>query len=340
MTRIRFIVGLVLVGLALAIGLALRSLVIVQSIQDQAHPGWQVIRPPNELDALALQGESIWAGGKDGVFSIDRASGKVVQNLTCDIPLTYVKALLVDRQGVLWIGHIHGLSRFDGNTCRTISTSAGLPDERVNALFEDRGGRIWVGTWGGAVVQAGKGWQLMNQASGLAEDMVNAILQDEGGGMWFGSYVAPRGGISFCQDGRCHIFSTQNGMPHNNVTSIIQSRDGDVWAGVGLLDRGGAVRFHRADSGWQIAQVLTKADGLAGEKVRSIFQDRSGAIWFGSEYDGLARWMDGQWSTFTEQDGLSNPEIKAILQDPAGGLWLATRDGLTHITSEALNSIR
>ncbi len=320
-----FFVGVI--GLVSALGLWLAPTALAEP-PALAQPGWSIIRPPNDVEALVIQDGWLWAGGKDGVVAIDRRSGAVVKTLACDPPLTYVQALLLDPNKTLWIGSATGLNRYDGKNCQ--AASEGLPDSRVNALYQDRAGRLWVGTWGGAAVREANTWRVMTAArDGLASDMVNVIFEDRDGALWFGSYVAPAGGVSVCKAGSCRVFSTANGLPHNNVTALIQAQDGTVWAGTGLLDRGGAAQFELAASGWRIRRVLTRTDGLAGEKVRSIFQERSGILWFGSEYDGLARLSGQDWQVFKE--GLSDPEIKAILQDADGDLWLGTRDGITHI---------
>ena len=166
-------------------------------------------------------------------------------------------------------------------------------------------------------------------------DTVNVILQDRLGGMWFGSYVAPRGGLSICWEANCSYFTTQNGLPHNNITSLLEDRDGNIWVGTGFSDHGGAARFVWVENTWQIQEVLTSADGLAGDKVRSIYQDWNGVLWFGSEYDGLA-FNSNSWKVLTEREGLSNAEVKAMLQDNEGNLWIGTRDGLTRISKNGL----
>ncbi len=306
---------------------------------DPAQPGWHIIRPPIEVSALAIQDDVLWAGGRDGVTPIDLAAGTAGELLECDLPLVYVQALLVDDNGVLWIGHQAGLSHYDGQSCVTLDIADGLPDLRVNALYQDRTGRLWVGTWGGAAVRMGESWQIITAADGLAHDMVNVILEDSQGGMWFGSYVAPQGGVSVCTDGDCLTFSVQDGLQHNNISSIIEDDQGFVWVGTGLYNFGGAARFARLGDGWEIVETLEKSDGLAGEKVRSIFQDRYGSLWFGSEYDGLARLDASGWQILTPEDGLSNPEIKIMLQDANGNLWIGTRDGITWLSVEALQAL-
>lgn len=326
--------------LLVAAGIALIP-VIHPAEPPPAREGWLVIRPPHEVSALAIQDDLLWAGGRDGVVAVDRVRAAVVRTLTCDLPLTYVQDLLVDQEGVLWIAHPEGLSRYDGETCQTYQEADGLPDRRVNVLYADRNHDLWIGTWGGVVHVTENGWLVYTRSDGLADDMVNVILQDSWGDLWLGSYVAPRGGISICPGGvvqavLCYTFSTNNGLPHNNITDIVEDRQGNIWAGTGLLDRGGAVRFSRSAEGWEIGQVLGQEDGLAGAKVRSILEDQWGGLWFGSEYDGLALLRNGQWQVFAMEDGLSSLEIKVMLQDDAGDLWMGTLDGITCIRNNAI----
>lgn len=301
--------------------------------------GWQIIRPPHVVLALAIQEDTVWAGGKDGVYGLDRHSGAIITELECGYPLTYVKALLVSNSDVLWVGHQGGLTCYDGGSCRTYTQEDGLLDNRINGLLQDCDGRLWVGTWGGAAVLQDGGWHVITSADGLANDMVNVMLQDQEGGMWFGSYVAPRGGISYLKDEKWQLFSTDNGLPHNNITALLEDETGRIWAGTGLLDRGGAVQLASAETGWAIQQVLTRHDGLAGNKVRSIFQDSDGVLWFGSEYDGLARSDGTRWSVLTENDGLSHPEVMCMLQDVDGTLWIGTLDGITRVDASALRAL-
>jgi ligand-binding sensor domain-containing protein len=296
------------------------------------------VRPPHDVEALVLQGGTLWAGGKDGVFAIDLETFAVTP-LVADVSLAYVSALLVDEEGALWIGHHAGLTRCHDGSCHTYTEEDGLPDRRVNALLLDSSGALWIGTWGGAAVRTASGWGCLRAGDGLADDMVNVLLEDREDGMWFGSYVAPRGGLSRLQGGRSQRWTVADGLPHSNITSLLQTEEGDIWAGTGLLDRGGAARLSRRGETWTITQVLTRRDGLAGAKVRSIYQDRRGVLWFGSEYDGVVRWDGSSWRIFTEEDGLAHNEVKAMLEDETGALWLATRDGLTRITREALGTL-
>ncbi len=300
---------------------------------------WQIIRPPHEVSALAEGDDFIWAGGRDGVYKIEKDTGSLALELKCDIALSYVRALQFDLSGGLWIAHSSGLSYYDGTACKTYRETDGLPDKRVNALYLDHSGRLWVGTVAGAAVYEDKRFNKFLPVGGLADEMVNVIMEDSGGGMWFGSYNVRHGGLSYCNNGRCQHFTVKEGLPNNNITSIKETPDGKVWVGTGFYNSGGAVWFIKRQEGWFLSGTLLKNDGLAGEKVRSIYLDKRGAMWYGSEYDGIAVRNNGCWNVITVDDGLSDNEAKIMIEDKNGNLWIGTRNGITRISPKELEDV-
>lgn len=307
--------------------------------------GWKLIRPPGETYTMIENGDYIWTGGQAGVYKIDRRKFELIEHLPLPKHVDYVKALHMDREGNLWIGHFNGLTIFKEDGTLILEINDGLPDKRVNCIYEDSQGNLLVGTWGGAAIFNGQDWEVITKEDGLMEDMVNVIMEDSHGGYWFGHYVAPRGGISYLSNGKWQYFSLEKGLPHNNITSFYEDKAGYVWAGTGLFERGGAVRFAFNGSGWQIAGTVHKEHGLAGEKVRFIFQDHRGAYWFTSEFDGIAVFTEealfnrGNSLILNEENGLANYEVKVILQDADGVLWLGTHNGVNAIEKDALDRL-
>ena len=56
-----------------------------------------------------------------------------------------IEALVQDRQGYLWSGTHHGLSRFDGHAFANFTVRDGVADNIVTAAFLDAGGTLWFG---------------------------------------------------------------------------------------------------------------------------------------------------------------------------------------------------
>ncbi len=232
--------------------------------------GWQVIRPPREVSALAEWRGFVWAGGADGLYAIDTAGGEptpgTVASLEGAAHLRYISSLLVDRQGRLWVGHDAGVTVYapqppmnggasgdetgptlagaqDTIPALSYTVADGLPHSMVRCLAEDSTGRIWAGTYRGAAVIEDGRIAVVDSVGGLMGGAVSVILADSSGGLWFGATEAPRGGLSLLADGSWQYFTTENGMPHNNINALMEDDDGAVWVATGFYDRGGVARL-------------------------------------------------------------------------------------------------
>jgi len=333
--------ALFLAGAASAV-LAIVS-ISIRMLQSQAVPpepplGFRIIRPPFEISALADAGDVILAGGRDGLFTLDR-DGTLLEGAPEDLSFRYIRALIAEKDGSLWIGHLHGLTHRSESGTRHWTEADGLPDPRVNALLREEGDRLWIGTWNGVCILEDGDLRPWEGTEQLLTPMVKVMFRDSRGGLWFGSTISPEGGLSLFHRGEWHRFTMKEGLPHNNVNAVFEDREGVVWVGTGFMDRGGAAAFVFSDGSWRMERVLTREDGLAGEKVRSIFQDSNGVYYYGSEYDGVIRDVgDGDSMLLTEHNGLSSNEVKVFLEDGESVLWLGTKYGLTRIAPEAMPS--
>jgi ligand-binding sensor domain-containing protein len=308
-------------------------------------PGWRNWKEVGAVKALSVDGGGVFAGGPRGLFYLN--SQGMVKPL--EIPGVnkpfMVNALLMDADGVLWVGHDQGLSRRVETKWRTLTRVNGLPSEHVLALAKTQTGSIWVGTRKGAVqLESGYPWKMSSMSvwtseNGLLHEHVSAVLEDAEGGIWFGSYAAPAGGLSYLKDGKWLYWTTMEGLPHANITSLMLDREGRIWAGCGLLNRGGAVVFSKSSGEWRCEGIIPQNE-LAGPKVRSLLQDSRGHVWLGSEYDGLTiRRSNKTLRVLTVDDGLAGQEVMSIAEAEDGSIWLGTVKGLTLIRHEALASL-
>ena len=125
----------------------------------------------------------------------------------------------------------------------------------------------------------------------------------------------------------------ENGLPQNTIQAIAQTPDGFVWLGteVGLVrfdgtsfvlfdqnSKVGAPRDRSSSRGWKPA--------LPGNDVRCLLAASDGALWIGTG-DGLARWKDGSFATFTSSTGLPGNSIRSLNQDQQSTVIVSTEQG-------------
>jgi len=332
----------------IALVAALGGLVWLLRPRAELPPGWLHSDTGGDGMALALYREALWAGGAKGLVRVEPATGVVLEEVTVEgATLRTVSDLLVTRGDVLWVAHARGASAFDGTAWRTLTAEDGLPEGRLLALAEEPTGALWFGAERGLARCAEGACRVFTRADGLASDLVSVLFVDSSWTVWAGNGLSTEGGLSAWNGATdtpgkvWRQITVENGLAHPMVNAILEDREGALWFGVGFAARGGANRLAPDATGdpgspWM---TFTEEDGLAGPKVRSLFEDAEGALWFGSEYNGVARYADGEWLTLEPERGFSGAEIKAMLQTPDGALWFGTESGLTRISAEALGKL-
>ena len=314
--------------------------------------GLQKKRVLPTIRALAEDADgSIWAGLEGGGLEhFDLKSGSVARyrhtQQAGSLPDDRVQALLVDRQGTLWVGTWAGLSRRPAGSDDFEPVFSGKGDgpslagRVVEALVQASDGRIWVGTRQGdlAIVDAatGKG-RFVDYAQGNANNgAVSSLLEAPGRQMWVGRST----GIDLHDaiDGRLiqrlrHDLRNRTGLAGNEVTALIRDQAGLIWVGgfgLGLQRHDPSNRsiwLRGADA--QPDSPFSKAD------VRALLQVDNGEIWAATPKGGVAVMdqllrvtgaLSPQASGATAAGGQAGQpppiRIEAMTQAGDGSVWL------------------
>lgn len=287
----------------------------IQSLSGDRFTTWPIpsqLLPANVTAIAETSDGQLWLGTLDGLFGVDGQT-------TIPLPNNRISALLVDREGALWIATAGGVARYQNGKVETFSAANGLSSNLVLSVFEDREGSIWIGTEAGGLNQLkSKKFITFTTREGLPSDLVKAIYQDPQGGIWIGSNG---GGLTLFKDGRFTTWTTKDGLSSDVVLSLAGDTEGTLW--IGTPD--GLNRFRDGRF-----QFFTFADGLANDLVRSVLVDRNGVLWVGTR-GGLNSFRDDVFTTYTTRDGLANNFIGAIFEDSKGSLWVGTLGGLSRI---------
>jgi signal transduction histidine kinase/ligand-binding sensor domain-containing protein len=221
-----------------------------------------------------------------------------------------VRSLLLDRQGVLWIGTAGGLQRLRmAGRGLPPGAQAGLEPvasnqhdpgslfgQEVRSLFQARDGKLWLGTRAQGVV-----WLQPSEADAKSGAVLHRILPD--------AQRADR-------------------LADGWVDSIVQVGDEQIWLGHGrginvLSAKDGTVLQH-------IRRDPADPNSLAQDDINRLLLDHAGLLWVGTWGGGLQRHSTRnqavtllRHSSF-DPDGLSHSDVHCVLELADGKILVGT----------------
>jgi signal transduction histidine kinase/ligand-binding sensor domain-containing protein/CheY-like chemotaxis protein/HPt (histidine-containing phosphotransfer) domain-containing protein len=253
-----------------------------------------------------------------------------------------VRAILLDRQGRLWIGLGNtGIDVLDTRAAQAhfrhyrhdSALAASLGDDEVYALFQDRNDTIWIGTHGGLDrwQPAGDDFTHFRVGSNTTEQGfqgVSAITQDRNGALWVATYHSGLHQL----DATGHVLQSytherrdSSSLSDNDVRAVLEDQSGHLWVGTAngldLLDRSsGRFNHYRHDP--------AIATSLLDSFVMSLYQDANGLLWIGTRSGGVSRWNPRSWELGGHRPAwLENKMVTAFAEAPGNALWVASMGG-------------
>ncbi|ODV09623.1 MAG: hypothetical protein ABT20_10295 [Rubrivivax sp. SCN 70-15] len=277
------------------------------------------------------------------------------------LPDDRVGALLVDRQGRLWVGTRRGLSRlgagsdqFEPLFSSRDADAASLAHQSVQALFQASDGRIWVGTQQGGLAivdpSTGQGWMLgAGDAGRDSHPAVNGFVEAPDGRVWVAS--ESRIDLRARADGRLlrqlrHDPRRPFGLAANEVTTLLRDRAGLIWVGgLGL----GLQRCDPADVAIRMREAdLRPGSPFSEADVRSLLQTDDGTLWVAT-HDGCVALMDTALQvtgSVCPSAGEGRPpggrpmRVEAMAQARDGTVWLGGTSALLQYARRGARRLR
>ena len=168
-----------------------------------------------------------------------------------------VTAMLVDRDGRLWIGltdgsvyHLSDGGRSFVRYGQDLTDAPGLGDTNISTMFEDRDGHLWFGTRSG-------GLNRLDPSSGVIERFPS-------------------------------VPDDPHSLSHHHVSSIVRGKDGVL--SVGTV--GGGINRLVSSVFPGTFEHLSVADGLVNPNVTAMLEDDDGSLWIATR-QGLSRLEPG-----------------------------------------------
>ena len=300
----------------------------------------------NVFCLLVTSDKSLWVGMegggllryRDGVFHAFSSAEGLTNN--------FVRALLEDRDGKIWIGTDDGLFVLKRDRLDRIDNGDLLPLLAVHAIAQDRDGGLWIGGSQLFRLKDGKATEYKLGAHG-SPNRIKSILETRDGTMWVGTvsglqkmapgttwftsvplvtgtvrflretsdgmvWIGTIGhGLELDQNGRISRISAPDALPSNTLLNLYEDQENNIWIGT----QGGMLRLSRTP-----VRTITLPDSDDSD-AETVYQDRNGDVWVAAV--NLFRVHDGKAARY-EFAGISGVRIRNIFRDRHGALWIGT----------------
>lgn len=288
----------------------------------------------------ALAGTDPWAPFETPWFdSISTTSG---------LPHSVTTSVVQDKRGLIWVGTMGGLVRYDGQQTQVFDARKGvpqgLPDAYVRCLMALPDGGLLIGTNAGGVVQFNphnnrfKAWPV--GPGGSSSGKIYAMASDHQGGVW----IATDNGLDHLDlnSGKMHPVDGQ-GLTAGRNFSVFQDREGSLWLG---NNQGLVVRRYTSKRFDPVRLADPAINAVVRSALWAIHEDSAGRLWLGSVDKGAVyRDEQGHWQGvpgyFSHEAGSQWPTVRAIMNGADDSVWLATDGyGVIHYHAGASHSRR
>ncbi len=294
--------------------------------------GWRIrIKKERDRETLGVgedRAGGLWFGGQFGISHIidERISTYGLKN---GIDPPFVKSLLVDREGIIWIGTFGGgLKKIIDDQIRIFTDKEGLVSNNVNTVFPDLRGKIWIGTKRlGNVIVNNAVFPVRFQKK-YSNDQIRAFGEDSKGTVYVGGFnfffrIVTLSETTF-DAFRVPEFKTA----FSGIATINSySNKSELWLGT---YGEGVINFLDG----KIKQITTD-DGIVSDIIENISHANDG-LWFLSRNNGASFYHKGIIKNYSEAEGLPSKTLFCVHQDDDKTIWFGSNKGLIRINGKEI----
>lgn len=322
-------------------------------------PGMQQLNADRVEDLFQTKDNTILAATFNSGLAIFNKSG--FQRVTSEenLPSNIVKSVIVDREGIFWIGTWSGLCKWNSEKFIQYTHENGLSNNNLLCLSVDANNGIYFGTLTGGLNEINDGMiSTLRTDIGLTSITVWCQYIDVDGKTWVGTESGPAnidpsnnkitfpylelnylniyaierdknrnlllgtddGLIVYPNDGESRKLGPKEGLPNAAIRCLLTDANGLTWIGTTK----GVYQF----SGDRIIDV-NKLIGLAPTAITSIIQGPKKSIIVCTNGKGcVILYANGRSQKLDEEFGISNNECLSAFTDSKSRLWIGNTTGV------------
>lgn len=212
---------------------------------------------------------------------------------------SYVAHMIEDKNGIIWIGALERLIRWDKTNNKvkffyyySPPINTGSQNFEIRALCIDRQDRVWISA-------LGDGISILDKTTG----QFKKITRDT---------------------------SLSSAVKNDYIYALYTAGDGTIWVGT-------ASGIYAINSATLKIDPLTNTllRQLAGTRVNSFREDEQGNLWMAT-FNGLYKYnkQSNRLDNFTTKDGLSSNSCYTLMFDNKGNLYSGTLNGFNIVSPE------
>lgn len=279
----------------------------------------------------------IWAGAlKEGLNRIDINTNEVKQYKNDDrdeksLPGNYVKDILRDSSGNLWVGTDNGLDKYNEQTenfatyKNKIYDKTSLVNDEVFSIQEDESGLIWVGTYAGiSMFDPNTNIEHYKKdpfdENSISDNSIHGIYEDKEGLLWVGTNSKGVNVINRKNYNVKHLNKTSKDYPisDDNINDIV-GIDNKIF----IATKNG---LNEVDKDLKTINIYNTEDGICNNNITALFADSKKNVWIGTA-NGISVLNTNTNEIIDITDILTNHNIedqyiKVIYEDSKGNYWV------------------
>ena len=283
--------------------------------------------------------KKLWIGTKTGglnVMNLEDNSIKVYTNNPNDpnsIPSNFIRDILIDRSGDMWLATDQGLALFDMEdekfyTFKNDSGKYSICDDNIVNLYEDTLGVIWVGTFNGvSKFLPNKDFKVYrnnsSDSNSLSSSSVCGIYEDSEGMVWVGTFNAGINKINKANNEVTRYYSdlsSNNSLSSNRIKDIT-GIENEVW----IATDNGLNKYDKITNEFTVYKKTDDDKSIVNNEIRALYIDREGILWIGTRSGICTFDREGTFTSYNkilEQNGIYEKTISSIYEDSEGIMWI------------------